>query len=212
MPIPSAAVATNTAVASTILILPGLGNSGEGHWQTYWEQMLPTARRVQQEDWDAPSRQDWVETLEAAILTTTGPVVLAAHSLGCALVAWWAQEHGHRQGQDQDSALTGKVVGALLVAPPDVERGDFPATVRGFGPMPRIALPFASIVVASENDPWNALSTSQSFAADWQSEFHNIGALGHLNAASGLGDWQQGRQWLAQLSEIKTVVLNHISS
>lgn len=183
----------SAAVAPTILLLPGLNNSGDGHWQTYWEQMLPTARRVQQQDWDSPCRQDWVNTLEAAIQASNGPVVLAAHSLGCALVAWWVAEYGHRQGR------TATVKGALLVAPPDVERADFPATVRGFGPMPRMALPFDSIVVGSDNDPWCEISKMQSFSADWQATFHNVGALGHLNAASGLGDWQQGQGWLAQV-------------
>lgn len=188
-----------TRAQPTILLLPGLNNSGAGHWQTYWEHMLPNARRVQQQEWDAPARQDWVATLDAAIQAGTGPVVLAAHSLGCALVAWWAAEHGQQ-------AHAARVKGALLVAPPDVERADFPALVNGFAPMPRMVLPFGSTVVASSDDPWCELPKAQSFAANWQAAFHNIGALGHVNAASGLGDWRQGRQWLAQLGGVETVV------
>ncbi|MGZ9711280.1 RBBP9/YdeN family alpha/beta hydrolase [Glaciimonas sp. GNP009] len=197
MPVPSA---VSAAAAPTILLLPGLNNSGDGHWQTYWEQMLPTAQRVQQQDWDTPCRQDWVNTLDAAIQASNGPVVLAAHSLGCALVAWWVAEHGNCQGS------AAMVKGALLVAPPDVERADFPASVRDFGPMPRMALPFDTIVVGSDNDSWCEITKIQSFSADWKATFHNIGALGHLNAASGLRDWQQGRTWLAQVGRMQSVV------
>lgn len=177
----------------TVLILPGLFNSGDGHWQTIWEQMLPNARRVQQRDWDAPQRADWVATLDEAIATSTGPVVFAAHSLGCALTAWWAHTH-------HLAPHASKVKGALLVAPPDVERADFPGFVQGFAPMQRIPLPFRTIVAASNDDPWCALPKAQAWAADWGADFHDIGARGHINADSGLGDWPQGRQWLQELA------------
>ncbi|RZI44375.1 alpha/beta hydrolase [Herbaspirillum sp. HC18] len=180
-------------MSATILILPGLFNSGEGHWQTVWENMLPNARRVQQRDWDAPSRNDWVATVDAVIAAADGAVILAAHSLGCATTAWWAIQHG-------DAPHASKVKGALLVAPPDVERADFPGFVHGFAPMPREPLPFQTIVAASSDDPWCALSNARSWADSWQAEFHNLGPRGHINAESGLGDWPQGRQWLAQLA------------
>jgi predicted alpha/beta hydrolase family esterase len=177
-----------------ILLLPGLNNSGAGHWQTLWEKLLPNARRVQQQDWDQPQREDWVAALDAEIEALDGTVTLVAHSLGCALTAWWAAEH-------RATAHAAKVTGALLVAPPDVERADFPVEQHGFAPMPRAALPFKSIVVASTDDPWCALSKARSWARDWGAEFHDIGALSHINASSDLGDWQQGRAWLAQLEK-----------
>ncbi|HEX2531317.1 MAG TPA: alpha/beta hydrolase, partial [Burkholderiaceae bacterium] len=129
-------------MARTILILPGLHDSGDGHWQTHWEAMLPNARRVQQRDWIAPVRQEWVDRLDVAIQVAQGELVLVAHSLGCALAVWWAAQHGA-------APHAAKVTGALLVAPPDVERTDFPEFVRGFAPLPRDVLPFHSIVVAS---------------------------------------------------------------
>lgn len=175
-----------------VFILPGLFNSGDGHWQTVWEQSLPNARRVQQAEWNAPNRADWVETLDAAIASSDGPVVLAAHSLGCALTAWWASERGH-------APHAAKVRGALLVAPPDVERADFPAFVTGFAPMPSIGLSFPAAVIASSNDPWCALPRARAWAEGWDAVFHDIGAHGHINGDSGLGDWRQGREWLDNL-------------
>ncbi|GIZ54089.1 RBBP9/YdeN family alpha/beta hydrolase [Noviherbaspirillum aridicola] len=176
-------------MSATVLILPGLYNSGEGHWQTLWERMLPNAKRVQQKSWDTPDRRDWVETLDAVLDDATEPVVIAAHSLGCALTAWWSAtgnvaKNGH------------KIRGALLVAPPDVEREDFPAFVTGFSPMPRSPLPFPAFVAASSNDPWCAVDKARGWARDWGAQWHDVGARGHINAESGLGDWEQARGWL----------------
>jgi uncharacterized protein len=178
----------------TILILPGLFNSGEGHWQTIWENMLTNAQRVQQYNWDSPSRADWVATLDAAIAAIDGPVVIAAHSLGCALTAWWSSQHG-------SAPHATKVKGALLVAPPDVERSDFPEFAKGFAPMPCAPLPFNTVVAASSDDPWCALPRAQTWAAGWGAQFHDIGPRGHINGGSGLADWPEGRQWLSALTQ-----------
>jgi len=177
----------------TTLILPGLYNSGEGHWQTLWEATLPGARRVQQRNWDKPDRGDWVTTLDAEIAAESRPVLLVAHSLGCSLTAWWVAEH-------RNAPHAMKVKGALLVAPPDVERAAFREFATGFAPMPRIALPFRSTVVASTDDPWCALPRARSWAVDWQAQFNEIGPLGHINGDSGLGDWPRGRHWLHELA------------
>jgi hypothetical protein len=77
----------------TILILPGLGNSGAGHWQTQWEDSLPNVVRVQQQEWDAPQRSIWVHGLNPALLNIDDSVILVTHSLGCALVAWWVTKY-----------------------------------------------------------------------------------------------------------------------
>lgn len=184
----------NELMAHTTLILPGLYNSGDGHWQTRWEAILPGARRVQQRNWDKPDRADWVAMLDAEIAAESSPVLLVAHSLGCALTAWWAAVH-------RDAPHAAKVKGALLVAPPDVERVAFRELATGFAPMPRIALPFRSIVVASMDDPWCALPRARSWATDWRAQFNEIGPYGHINGDSGLGDWPQGRCWLQELGE-----------
>ncbi|WP_394780683.1 RBBP9/YdeN family alpha/beta hydrolase [Undibacterium sp.] len=177
--------------ATTILLLPGVYNSGEGHWQTLWEQALPGAVRVQQRSWDHPQKDDWVASLSAAISAVDGPVVLAAHSLGCALTAWWVSlGMPGLQAPDQ-------LRGALLVAPPDVNRAEFLAP--SFAPMPLPRFPFTCEVIASSNDPWCDMTVAQQWAGQWGAGFHGIGAQGHINGDSGLGDWEQGRDWLKQL-------------
>lgn len=175
-----------------LLILPGLYNSGPSHWQTLWEETLPTARRVQQQSWDAPCREDWVAVLDAEIRAAASPLILVAHSLGCALTAWWSAQHGN-------APHAAKVKGALLVAPPNVERQDFPEQAVGFAPMPCHVFPFRTIVVASSDDPWCPLPKAKAWAADWGAEFHDVGPFGHINSDSDLGAWPQGRHWLEEL-------------
>ena len=72
---------------SDILLLPGWQDSGPGHWQTAWEQRHGCTR-VAQHDWMRPLRGDWTARLQDVVLARPGPVVLAAHCLGCLLAAW----------------------------------------------------------------------------------------------------------------------------
>lgn len=170
---------------TTLLIIPGLGGSGERHWQTRFEALYRNARRVEQDDWDTPDLAQWSLRLERAVDACTGPVVLVAHSLGCILVARWAQEHDAR-----------KVHGALLVAPADVEREDAPPPIRGFAPIPTKRLPFPSTVVYSEDDPFASAERSRAMASAWGAEPVSLGAAGHINADSGLGSWPDGQRLL----------------
>jgi predicted alpha/beta hydrolase family esterase len=172
-----------------LLLIPGLWNSGPEHWQSYWERSLPNCRRVVQRDWETPRRTDWLETLDLAIAATRAPVVLAAHSLGCCLVAHWAAF----------TSSASRVRGALLVAPSDPEAPDFPTGPTGFTPMPLRRLPFASVVAASDDDPRISLEGAARYARTWGSRFVNVGTRGHINGASGLGIWPEGLALLAQL-------------
>ena len=169
--------------------MPGLNGSGPGHWQTRWESVHPRTSRVAQRDWDHPDCAEWRSTLEDAIAGAPGPVVLVAHSLGCALVAHLATR-----------PTAARVAAALLVAPADVDSPErTPSETRSFAPMPTAPLPFPATVVASEDDPYVTLARAQVFAAAWGATFVDAGRKGHLNADSGLGDWPEGRRHLEAL-------------
>ncbi|MDP2371573.1 RBBP9/YdeN family alpha/beta hydrolase [Rhodoferax sp.] len=184
--------------SDNILILPGWQDSGPGHWQTLWEARHGYLR-VQQHDWLRPLRGDWIARLEDVLLARQAEgraaAVLAAHSLGCQLVAAWAA-HSHN---------THLVQGALLVAPPDTERDDLRGMLPSWAPVPLGQLPFASAVFASSDDPFCALDRARRFAADWGADFVVAGARGHLNADSGLGHWPQAQQALQALIAGETI-------
>lgn len=169
------------------LILPGWQGSGPDHWQRRWER-LHGDRVVEQADWTWPRRGDWMARLEEVIRDGTGPAILVAHSLGCHLVAEWSAA----------SSSTAQVRGALLVAVPDVERSDAPPQLAGWRPMRRERLPFPSVAVLSSDDPYARIDRARKLALQWGSRIEEAGPMGHLNAESGLGDWPQGRAWLAE--------------
>lgn len=177
--------------SATTLILPGLSNSGPEHWQSHWERTDPTCRRVEQTEWETPRCADWVNTLDAAIASTDGAVILVAHSSSCALVAHWARE--------ASAAQLARVRGALLVAPSDPEGPNYPDGPTGFAPMPLARLQFPGIVVASTDDRYVAPAQARAYAAAWGSAYVEIGAAGHINSASGLGAWPAGHALLEQL-------------
>src|ERR1700722_15484986 len=131
---------------ASVLVVPGWNGSGVGHWQTMWEQKYPRFRRVEQRNWTRPSRTDWIAQIDADLSLIASPTVLVAHSLGCLAVANWAATAGKK---------TELVAGAFLVAPPWLAEGDrCPMELADFLPMPLQRLPFPSLFIASENDPY----------------------------------------------------------
>jgi serine hydrolase len=174
-------------VNTSVLIVPGLYNSGPEHWQSCWERTRGDCARVEQRDWETPRRADWVHVLDAAVAGMRAPPVLVAHSLGCCTIAHWATST-HRRAR-----------GALLVAPSDVEAASYPGGTVGFSPMPLEPLPFPSIVVASEDDEFVTPARAAEFARAWGARFVNIGAVGHIGSYSGLGSWLDGQRLLEEL-------------
>lgn len=174
-----------------VLLVPGLNNSGPDHWQTKWERELAQCQRVDLGMWDNPHRNTWVNKLNLAVQQADRPVVLVAHSLGCHAVAWWAQY--------EQPAFGHPVIGALLVAPPDVEGEGIDPRLQRFAPLADARLPFRSIVAASKNDPYARFGLAKRFARKWGSRLVDVGPIGHINADSGIGSWPYGQYLLGQL-------------
>lgn len=183
-------------MTAPVLLLPGIGNSGPDHWQSHWERTVPGCSRLHQLEWDAPRCADWVGVLDAALAAAPAPVVLVTHSSACAVVAHWTLA--------ATDATRAKVQGALLVGPSDPTGPHYPQGPTGFAPVPLVRLPFPSIVVASTDDLYVSLETAQRFASAWGSRFENVGAAGHINSASNLGDWPAGQALLGELRNRST--------
>ena len=166
-------------------------NSGPGHWQTLWEGYFGDLR-VEQHDWQQPRRGDWMARLDEVVMDLPRPALVAAHSLGCHLLAAWAAHSQHGA----------KVLGALLVAPPDPDQADWPAALRpSWNTAVLQPLPFPSLVLHSSDDPFDRAARAPALAQAWGARCVNLGTRGHVNAESGLGLWPQGRSYLRSLTE-----------
>lgn len=174
-----------------VFVLPGWNGSGPFHWQTLWQRQYPGWHRVEQEDWARPEPSEWIDAISRCVRSARRPIVLIAHSLACIAVSRWA---------DADPRLADSIEGALLVAPADVEDPRrCPVILRKFGPIARARLPFRSVLIGSENDPYMSLAKSSDLASGWGSSFINAGRVGHINCDSGHGAWPQGESYFADL-------------
>ncbi|WP_255719477.1 RBBP9/YdeN family alpha/beta hydrolase [Roseateles cellulosilyticus] len=173
------------------LILPGWMDSDADHWQSRWQRLYGYAK-VEQADWQWPRRGDWMARLDEVLLALDdpAPVLLVAHSLGCQLVAAWAEHSRH----------TARVHGTLLVAPPDTEHDAMPPQLHNWRPIRRGRLPFKATAVLSSDDPYCALARGAEMAGQWGATVVMAGPRGHLNSASGLGDWPEGHALLDDLA------------
>lgn len=180
----------------TILIVPGLREHVPNHWQTLLAAKLPNVRSVAQLEHDKLSCTARVDAIDRTLASIAGPVIIVAHSAGAMMVAHWATLRATREIQ-----------GALLAAPADLETpmpAGYPTTDalnnHGWLPIPRATLPFPSIVAASSNDPLTRLERARDLAEAWGSRFVELGAVGHLNPASGYGEWPQAEEFIRELS------------
>ena len=182
------------AATATVLIVPGMRDHVEQHWQTMLAARLPRVRSVPpmgRTDLDCLTRVAAVEHEAQAI---AGPIVIVAHSGGVQTVVQWARRTQR------------PVLGALLATPADFEVampagyptiGDLHA--NGWLPVPRGPLPFPAIVAASRNDPLASFSRVEDMAFAWGANLVDLGEVGHLNPASGYGPWPQAEDFITAL-------------
>ena len=179
----------------TVVIVPGLRGHVAGHWQTLLAERLDSARTVPPLGRDRLSRAARVAALDRVLAGVAGPVILVAHSAGVMTTVHWAQRPSR------------PVQAALLATPPDFGSplpDGYPALDElydnGWCPAPCDPLPFPSIVAASSNDPLARFDRVAALAAAWGSRLVHVGAVGHLNPASGYGHWARAEEFVLELS------------
>jgi len=183
----------------TVLIVPGLRDHVDTHWQTLLASDLrrrgravrtvPPMGRI---DLDCAAR---VTAIDQQVQAIDGPLVIVAHSGGCVMVAHWARQ------------TTRDVQGALLATPPDFETPmpeGYPTIDQlragGWLPVPRTALPFPNVVAASRDDPLARYERVEQLARDWGSQCVDLGYVGHLNPASGYGTWSRAEELIEEIA------------
>ena len=179
---------------ANVLIVPGLRDHVPQHWQTLLASRLPRARTVTPMGRDNLDCLQRVAAIEREAARIDGPIIVVAHSGGVIATLHWARVDPAR------------VRGALLATPADFDRPmpeGYPSMqaleAGGWLPVPRDTLPFPSMVAASRNDPLARYERIAELAQSWGSKLVDLGEVGHLNPASGFGDWPQADRLIAEL-------------
>lgn len=162
--------------------VPGIGDSGADHWQTWMEGVVGDVQRAPVADWSNPDLNSWLNAIDATLMTEWRPAILIAHSFGALAAAQYAIEEPTR------------VAGVLLVAPAD------PARFADGARLSLVRIPCASTLVASRNDPWMEMRVAQRWSHIWGAKLIDEGESGHINVQSGHGRWPRGLTYLAWLA------------
>ncbi|ROR80316.1 hypothetical protein SAMN06295974_2524 [Plantibacter flavus] len=170
----------------SIITMPGIGGSDDAHWQSQWERETPAIRRFAPASWDEPDLDDWSAALDRAVADE--PAILVAHSLSCLLAVRWA------------AANPARVAGLFLVAAPDPDGPRFPRVAAAFAEDLDARPPVPAVLVTSDDDPYCSEARAAEFAAMWGVPRISVGRQGHVNSASGLGAWPEGRRLLTAFS------------
>jgi serine hydrolase len=165
------------------LIVPGINGSDEQHWQTAWQSAWgSSATRFAPASWDEPDLDDWRAALDRTVAGIQDDVVVIAHSLGCHAIT--------------ASPVRPNVRGLFLVAPPDVSRAEFPREAATFTTLTPTPVSVPGLVVFGEDDPYCEPAVSVRLATGWGLPHVSAGAVGHVNAAGGVGGWEFGKALL----------------
>ena len=164
-----------------VIIVPGLHNSDEKHWQSQWQARLPGSRRIHVDDWNTPDLAAWRKGIIDLLENVKTPAVLIAHSFGTLASASVAAEFPE------------KIAALFLVGPADPDK---------FGiaeQLPQDFLPVSAKVIASSNDPWMTETKAAYWSLLWGADYLRIKNVGHINSQSNLGVWPEGVRLLHQL-------------
>ncbi|TKI06553.1 RBBP9/YdeN family alpha/beta hydrolase [Martelella alba] len=158
----------------TVLLVPGIQDSGPEHWQSYWQRQRPSWQRIAQRNWLEPDLDGWLAAIRRALSGQERRALLIGHSFGALSACYFARQN------------PGITAGVVLVAPAEPAR---------FAIEERIVaapLPVPSLLVASHNDPLLTFDRARYWAQAWGSELMDIGEAGHINAQAGFGPWAHG--------------------
>ncbi|WP_433566577.1 RBBP9/YdeN family alpha/beta hydrolase [Nocardia sp. CA-151230] len=187
----------NPTTEPIIVMVPGLADDHDDHWQTRLATEVNATRTVPNPPVPAHlNRHAWVTALDSAVRELPHPVVLVAHGAGVLTTVHWARH------------ATGNVLAALLVTPPDVEiplPTGYPTTDQlthhGWNPIPRRRLPFPSILATSTNDVLASRRRVAGMAETWGSRLVDLGPVGHLDPRAGYRMWPYARTLLDELMQ-----------
>lgn len=173
--------------SAPVIVVPGLGGSDPGHWQTLWQHSHPHWLRTTPHSWTEPDHTDWLDAVARLVDASDQPPFLIGHSLGTLAAIDWTAIHPRT------------VAGLFLVAIPDPEAPSFPHVAPTFQNPHFGQLGVPTTVAYSTNDPYCAAPRAEEFARELDATTIALGDAGHINTATGYGLWPEGLDDLARL-------------
>ncbi len=167
--------------AFSVIIVPGLRNSDENHWQSLWQAQVPHSKRIQLDNWETPDLEKWKTAIRTELNNTDKPAIVIAHSFGTLASASIAAEN------------PAQIAALFLVAPADPDKFQLAEH------LPQQPLNVPGKIIASSNDPWLSESKAAYWALLWGTDFLRLKNVGHINSDSQLGVWQEGADALQGL-------------
>ena len=170
------------------LILHGWGGSDFPHWQSHLAGELAkdygTVCFPLLEDKENPKKDVWVEQVKR-ILEDFKPDIVVCHSL--ANILWFHLCH---------EAKLSTVKKLFLVAPPSLT-----CKVEELSTFFPLELPcelFAQeiMLITSTNDPYLSHEEAKQMAQTLHVKHIELKNAGHINTASGFGEWQEIHRWV----------------
>lgn len=131
-------------------------------WRTLWRQAGAESPPILLDL--RPGRANlWAARLDAAVAGAEGPVVIAAHGVGCLALAWWARL--------SPAAYVAPVAAGLMLDPVAATADALPDAARRFAAGPRTLLPFPSIVAQGARRGRAINARLRALAASWGGRF-----------------------------------------
>lgn len=174
---------SETVKRQPALIVPGLNNSDETHWQSLWHKELDGSQRIQLANWHLADLDKWRRAIKKSLAQFDQPVVVIGHSFGALAAATVAAE------------LPEKIAGLFLVAPADPDKFGVSEV------LPQRPVKIPGVLISSDNDPWIKDSQAAYLALLWGIDFLRVKDLGHINSHSAIGIWPEGLRQYERLVE-----------
>lgn len=171
---------------ANIVIVPDYGGINHRHWLAHWRSNHPHAMRLAEYDPMKASCKSWLRGIEDAVSASGSNTSLVAQGLGCIAVAHWARVTNRR------------IDSAMLVSVPDPNGSSFPSEASDFSPVPRTALPFRTLLVASETD--GDYQHALALAEDWDATMVVVGCISHDTGSKARQTWDEGLGMLWNLT------------
>ena len=76
------AALADAATRATLVLVPGLNDSGPEHWQSHWQRRHDFWLRLNHSRWDTPDIGRWTSALRRQLAGTSRPAILVGHSFG----------------------------------------------------------------------------------------------------------------------------------